>query len=299
MKILISGSRGLVGKRLTQHFSEAGSTVVPITRTHTDEPLSDAVAWNPASGWFDTKAMEQADVVIHLAGDNIADGLWTRKKKQRITTSRIQGTAHLAEALSQLKSPPKTFFCASATGFYGTKVFDPATESSPPGKGFLAETCQAWETEALRVQERGIRTILLRFGVILDPAGGALKKMWLPFRLGLGGRIGKGRQYFPWIAAPEIPPILDFLIHKAPDAQGPINIVAPQAVTNAQFTQTLARYLHRPAVIPVPAILIRLALGEMGRETLLASGHIHPEKLTTLGYPFHYPQLTQALDSTS
>jgi uncharacterized protein len=295
MKLLISGASGLLGKRLTQHFETTGATVLPITRVSSDLPKEASVAWNPTSGWFDTDQMEHADAIIHLAGENVAEGRWSVAKKKRILSSRVTGTQQIVNAISKLERPPKILFNASGTGFYGDSDQEPRDESHPAGKGFLASVCVAWEKEATKVAGYGVRPILLRFGVILDPDGGALKKMLLPFRMGLGGRIGTGEQFFPWISAPEIPRILETLIHSSPNVVGPINMVAPQQVTNRDFTQALASYLRRPAVIPVPKFAIKMLFGEMGTEMLLGSCRPVPKVLESIPYSFLHPTLASTL----
>ena len=297
MKILISGARGLLGKRLSCFFKDTGSTVLPITRVATDQAIDAGVAWNPQTAWFDRHSMENAEAVIHLAGENVGDGLWTKGKKERIFASRIEGTQQLVSAIAKLEHPPKTLFCASATGFYGYTGDLERLEHDAAGEGFLATVCAAWENEANKVAPLGTRPILLRFGVILDPAGGALKKMILPFRIGLGGRIGSGQQYFPWIAGPEIPHIIDALIHRYPDLTGPVNMVAPQSVTNAAFTQALASHLRRPALLPFPAFMVKTLFGKMGREMLLGSCRAIPSVLSKTDYSFAYPSLEATFDA--
>ncbi len=294
MRILLTGAGGLLGKRLRRHFQEAGSQVIPIRRVSSDSPSDEGVAWNHQSGWMDLSAMEGADVLIHLAGENIGNGLWTKAKKKRIYESRITGTKQLVKSLARLQQPPKTFFCASATGFYGTNADSDHDEGSPAGEGFLATVCADWEKTALRAEESGIRTVLLRFGVILDPDGGALGKMLLPFRLGLGGRLGSGNQFFPWIAAPEIPEIIDALNQRS-DIRGPVNLVAPEIMTNKTFTVAFALHLKRPAFFPVPAFVIRFLFGEMGQEMLLSSCKAIPRVLERSDYAFTYPTLESAL----
>ncbi len=297
MKILISGASGLLGSQLKRFFKESGAQVFPITRVVANGSITNGVAWNPSTGWFDCQAMEGTDTVIHLAGENVATGPWTKRKKARIHSSRVQGTGQLVSAISQLKNPPKTFFCASATGFYGNTGEVECRETHTAGKGFLASVCVDWEREAQKARTDSTRVVLLRFGVILDPSGGALKKMLLPFRLGLGGRIGSGKQYFPWIAAPEIPRIIDSLIHHYPNLSGPVNMVAPQAVTNAIFTKTLARHLKRPALIPVPELAVKALFGEMGKEMFLGSCQAIPSALEQAGYSFAYPNLDATFQS--
>ncbi len=297
MKILLTGANGLLGKRLTRHFQAADATVLPVRRVSVNEPCGDAIAWNPTTGWMDQSSMEGAKMLIHLAGDNIGNGLWTKTKKDRIYQSRITGTRQLVASMAQLSQPPQTFYCASATGFYGTQAHSDSSESSPTGDGFLAHVCADWEQEALKASELGVRTLLLRFGVILDPQGGALGKMLFPFRLGLGGPLGNGRQYFPWIAAPEIPRIIDALETHLRSISGPVNLVAPEPVTNKEFTKALARHLHRPAILPLPAFAIRTLFGEMGREMFLSSCRAIPSKLQSAGYTFATPTLKSALET--
>lgn len=297
MKLIISGASGLLGSRLTSYFEKAGASVLPISRVPSDLPSKSSVAWNPKTGWFDTEQMEGADAIIHLAGENVGDGLWTKAKKERILSSRIKGTEQIVNAISKLNKPPKILFSASATGFYGHSGSDRRDESLPSGNGFLASVCVAWENEANKVAAYGVRPVLLRFGVILDPAGGALKKMLLPFRLGLGGRIGNGSQLFPWIAAPEIPQIIETLIQSARPLSGPINMVAPQQVTNLGFTQALAAHLHRPAVFPLPEFAVKTIFGEMGEEMLLGSCRAVPSVLESLPYSFAYPTLETTFQS--
>jgi uncharacterized protein (TIGR01777 family) len=297
MKLLISGASGLLGKRLTRHFETSGATVLSITRVSSDLPTETSVAWNPTSGWLDTDQMEGADAIIHLAGENVAEGRWSVAKKKRILSSRVAGTQQIVSAIAKLETPPKILFNASATGFYGHSERELCDESHAAGKGFLASVCVAWEKEATKVAAYGVRPILLRFGVILDSDEGALKKMLLPFRIGLGGRLGTGEQFFPWIAAPEIPRILETLIHQTPDQAGPINMVTPQQVTNMEFTQALASHLHRPAVIPVPEFAIKMLLGEMGTEMLLGSCRAVPKVLESIQYPFLHPTLESTLQT--
>ena len=296
MKIALSGSTGLVGARLASFLAAAGHSVIPIKRVHQDTSSPSSVAWNPSSAYLDLKALEGLDAIIHLAGDNVASGRWTKAKKDRIRSSRVVGTRQLVRALTQLAQPPQHFFCASAVGVYGDAGATECDETSLAGDGFLASVCQDWEAEANRVAEIGIRPVLLRFGVILDPAGGALKRMLLPFRLGLGGRLGSGQQFLSWIAAPEIPPIIAFLLEQD-NLSGPINMVAPSPLTNADFTATLAKHLRRPAIIPVPAIIIRLLMGEMGQDMLLSSCRALPSKLLDAHYSFQFPTVSSYLAS--
>ena len=291
MKILISGAGGLLGKRLCAYFRSQSAEVLPIVRVRSDQSSKIGAAWNPRSGWFDLNRMEEADIVIHLAGDNIAKGRWTPAKKKRIRASRVDGTTQLANALSRLRLPPRRFFCASAVGFYGHSESQPRAETDAAGKGFLASICVDWENATIPATAARIPTTLLRFGAILDPAGGALGKMLLPFRLGLGGRLGSGKQFFPWIAATEIPQIIEFLVQQPSDSQAPVNVVAPQIVTNGEFTQALAQHLRRPAWLSIPEFVIRIVFGEMGREMLLSGCPVLPQALVEKGYVFRHPTL--------
>lgn len=291
MKMLISGASGLLGKRLCAYFRSQSAEVYPIVRVSSDQSSEIGAAWNPQSGWFDLNRLEASDLVIHLAGDNVAEGRWTPAKKERIRASRVDGTTQLVNALSLLRLPPRRFFCASAVGFYGNSRSHPRAETDGAGKGFLASVCADWENATLPATAARIPTTILRFGVILDPVGGALGKMLLPFRLGLGGRLGNGKQFFPWIAAPEIPQIIEFLIQQPSASLGPVNLVAPQIVTNGEFTRALARHLRRPAWFPIPEFVIRNAFGEMGREMLLSGCPVLPQTLVEKGYVFRYPTL--------
>lgn len=293
MKVLISGANGFLGKRLRDHFDHRGDSIFSIQRVSSNIRLDNAIAWNIENGWLDLAPMENADLLIHLAGENIF-GRWTAAKKARIRQSRLDGTAQLVEAISRLNHPPQILFSASASGFYGSCGNDFKKEHSPKGRGFLAELCADWEAAAGQAQRFGVRVLMLRLGVILDPTGGALKKMLLPFRLGFGGRFGKGDQYFPWIAAAEIPFIMDFLIRE--NVCGPINLVAPDCITNADFTKALARHLARPARLPFPKRLAQILFGEMADETLLASCRAIPALLQSLNYSFRYPTLQKCLD---
>lgn len=304
MKVILSGSKGFLGRRLRRHFEKKGDRLFPIQRVSSNNPIDDpiendttekAIGWNVEGDWMDIKPMEDADIVIHLAGENIA-GRWTVAKKRRIWKSRITGTRQLVDALSRLKKPPSSLFCASATGFYGDGGNELKDEKSRCGKGFLASLCAEWEAAATQAQSFGMRVILLRFGVILDPNGGALKKMLPPFRLGLGGKIGGGDQYFPWIAGDEIPPIIDFLIRQT-SLSGPVNLVSPDCVTNADFTNALSNRLACPAFFHIPKGLIRVIFGEMGEETLLASCRAQPAILRSGGYQFRHSTLVQCLKS--
>jgi uncharacterized protein (TIGR01777 family) len=234
--------------------------------------------------------------VVHLAGENIATGRWTAQKKARILESRVQGTRLLCEAIMQLVKPPKVFVSASAVGYYGDRGTQLLREESAPGKGFLAEVCRAWEAAAAPVAQRGLRLVYLRLGVVLSPAGGALAKMLVPFRLGAGGVVGTGKQYMPWVALDDVVGAIHHVL-TTETLQGPVNVVAPELMTNETFTKTLGRVLGRPTVLPMPAFAVRLAFGEMADPLLLASARVEPARLMASGYTFRYPELESALRS--
>ena len=249
--------------------------------------------WDPDKGIVDTAQLGPTDAVIHLAGESLAEGRWTESRKRRLRESRVQGTRVLCEAMVQLPQPPKVIVCASAIGYYGNRGDELLTENSGAGAGFLAQLCQQWEAAAQPAVQRGIRVVNLRFGIVLSPAGGALAKMLLPFQLGLGGPLGNGRQYMSWIAMDDV---LGAIYHVLliPNLQGPVNAVAPTPVTNRELTKTLGRVLCRPTLFPAPAGILRLVLGELADEALLASARVTPARLQATGYSFRYPTLEGA-----
>ncbi|HEX3035338.1 MAG TPA: TIGR01777 family oxidoreductase [Thermodesulfobacteriota bacterium] len=296
MKILITGSTGLIGSSLVSFLSTGGHSVTRLTHSKSARSkLGETVAhWNPKEKDVDISGLEGHDAVVHLAGENI-NGRWTGKKKKEIRNSRVNGTRFLAESLAKLNQPPKVLVCASAIGYYGNRGNEILTEESPPGKGFLAEVCKEWEKAAEPAVKKGIRVVHVRFGVVLSPKGGALGMMLLPFRAGFGGRIGSGDQYWSWIA---IDDVIGAIYHAITNetVAGPVNTVSPLPVTNREFTETLGRVLNRPTLLPVPAFATRLALGsEMADEMLLASVRAEPMRLLNTGYNFQYPGLEGAL----
>ena len=290
MKVLVTGSTGFIGSALVAALAAAGHQVTRLVRR---PAAAGEVRWDPAAGNIDAGGLEGHDAVVHLAGESIT-GRWTAAKKQRIRESRVNGTRLLAEALPKLSRRPRTLVCASAIGYYGDRGEEKLREDSPPGKGFLAEACVAWEAAAKPAADAGLRVVHLRIGVVLHPAGGALKQMLLPFKLGLGGVIGSGRQYMSWIALDDLIGIFQHAL--ANDSlRGPANAVVPNPVTNREFTQTLGKVLSRPTIFPMPAFAARLAFGEMADELLLSSARVEPAKLSASGYRFAYPQLEAAL----
>lgn len=291
MKLIVSGSSGLIGSAFVRHMSGQGHSVCRLIRGR--PPTTSEVAWDPAAGTIDAQSLEDFDAVVHLAGENVAARRWTASQKARIKDSRVQSTRLLAETLTKLHRPPKVLIAASATGFYGDCGASPVDESSVAGSGFLADVCKAWESETEAVSQK-VRVARLRTGVVLSAAGGALAKMLLPFKLGLGGRIGSGRQFMSWIDLTDLVGAIDFLIRNEGCA-GPVNAVAPHPVTNSEFTKTLGRVLRRPTILPMPAIAARLVFGEMADELLLSSALVIPKRLAEAGFDFQYSDLESSL----
>jgi uncharacterized protein (TIGR01777 family) len=286
----MTGSTGLIGRAATWTLRNRGHRVRAIVRT---PPKEDQIGWRPDEGRIDQQGLEGHDAVIHLAGESIADRRWTTAQMARIRESRVAGTDLLARTLARLDRPPRTFLSASAIGYYGDAGDTVLDETTGAGTGFLSELAQAWENAASPAAEAGIRVSLMRTGVILSPTGGALAKMLPIFRAGLAGRLGSGRQWMSWISLDDaVGAILHLLLG---DASGPVNLVAPTPVTNAEFTRTLAGLLRRPALLPVPAPALRIAVGRMADEALLASTRVQPGQLLEQGYAFQHPTLRQAL----
>ena len=292
MKILISGSHGLVGSALGSSLKSEGHQVFALVRR---APHSETeVEWYPDRGSLALSGMEGMDAVVHLAGESIASGRWTDEKKQRIRDSRVKATTVLAEALGNLREPPRTLISASAIGYYGDRGDLILTEASAAGNDFLAGVCVQWEDATESAPKKGIRVVKARFGVILSADGGALAKMLTPFRMGAGGRIGSGRQWMSWIALDDVVGALKFAL--ANDTlSGPVNFVAPNPVTNAEFTKTLGKVLSRPTLFPIPAFGARLVFGEMADALLLSSQRVAPERLKQAGYQFEFMNLEGAM----
>lgn len=281
MKTLVTGSSGLVGSALVPFLQSAGHEVSSLRRPQ---------QWDPEKGTIDRAVLEGVDVVVHLAGENIASRRWTAAQKARIRDSRVKGTKLIAEALTN----QKVLVSASATGYYGDRGSELLREDSAPGIGFLADVCRQWESATDAATRKGIRVVHLRTGIVLSPRGGALGKMHLPFKLGVGGKIGSGQQYWSWISIDdECAAILHCI--EATGLHGPVNLVSPAPVTNLEFTKTMGRALSRPTIFPMPAFAARLALGEMADELLLASARVEPAKLLASRFGFKHRELEPAL----
>ena len=293
MKVLVTGASGFVGSELVPFLAREGHFVVRLVRS-TPAPGRSEVAWDPERGTIDLDALEGIDGAVHLAGESIAARPWTAEGKRRIRDSRVGGTRFLCESFSRLDRPPKTLVCASAVGYYGDRGHEMLREDSPPGTGFLAQVCREWEAASEAAARKGIRIVRLRIGMVLSPKGGALARMLGIFRAGLGGTVGSGEQYMSWIALDDLVGAVDHAIRTA-SLEGPVNAVAPRPVTNREFAKTLGRVLGRPAVLPAPAFAVRLVLGEMADELLLASARVAPERLLLSGYAFRHPELEGAL----
>lgn len=292
MTILVSGSTGLVGSALIDELSRAGHTVKRLVRR--GGSASDEVLWNPAEGEIDPSDLLGIDAVIHLAGDNIAEGRWNDEKKARIRDSRVNGTSLLAGALAGLSEKPKVLVCASAIDYYGDRGDDVMTESSPPADDFLGRVCVEWETAADPARDAGIRVVHTRIGMVLSAEGGALGKQLLPFKLCLGGVIGSGDQYISWIAREDLVRVLRYAV-ETDSLTGPVNAVAPNPVTNRTYTKTLGRVLSRPTIFPMPGFAARLAFGEMADALLLSSTRVDPARLRESGFEYRHPELEGAL----
>ena len=292
MNVLLTGSGGLIGSALAPALAADGHQVRRLRRAAAGGP--DETSWNPADGTFAPGALDGIDGVVHLAGESIAGGRWTAARKARIRDSRVDDTRRLAEALAALEQPPRVLVAASAIGFYGDRGDELLDEAASPGIGFLPEVSRAWEAASAPAREAGIRVVHLRIGIVLSPGGGALGQMLLPFRLGAGGVLGSGDQYMSWIS---IDDVVGIARHALTDDTlgGPVNAVAPRAVTNREFTRTLGAVLRRPTILPAPAFALRIALGEMADALLLASTRVDPAALRATAFEFQHPELEGAL----
>ena len=292
MQIVVSGASGLVGSALAPLLASAGHQVRRLVRGSTATEAD--IRWDPRAGSIDRRALAGCEAVVHLAGENIAGRRWSEAQKQKIRASRVEGTKLLAAALVALSPRPRVWVSASAIGFYGDRGDEVLDEASRSGEGFLPDVCRQWEDATQPAADAGIRVVNVRCGVVLSPQGGALKKMLPPFRFGLGGRLGSGRQYMSWIALDDAVRAIQQAL-TVDSLHGPVNLVAPQPVTNAEFTKTLGRVLGRPTIFPMPAPVARLAFGEMADALLLSSARVRPTRLAQSGFTFAWPQLEGAL----
>ncbi len=295
--VAVTGATGLIGTSLCTHLRAAGHTVKRVVRTN---PTGNDVLWNPAAGTIDADSLEGVDAVVHLAGHGIGDGKWTEEHKRKVLDSRVQGTTLIAETIAALKQKPSVFASGSAIGFYGDRGSMILDEDSPVGAGFLADVVDKWEACTKAAQDAGIRTVKLRTGIVLSTKGGALKQQLLPFKLGVGGRLGPGTQYLPWITITDEVRAIDHVLFgdAAHPIEGPVNITAPAPVTNSVFTKALGRALKRPTLIPIPLAPLKLLYGsEMVKEMLLSGANVMPTKLLNSGFTFQHSNIAAALSA--
>ncbi len=293
MKVLITGASGLLGTELQKSFAEKGYEMLLASRK---APTDDGhIQWSIEEGFGEPEKLEGVDVVVHLAGENVSGLRWTDEKKKAIRDSRVLGTRNVVEAISKLKQKPKTLIASSAIGFYGERGDEEVTESSAPGDNFLAEVSTAWESESRRAEDAGIRTVLLRTGIVLSKDGGALATMLTPFKLGVGGVVGSGKQWMSWISMDDQIAIINYAIENE-NIRGAVNAVSPNPVTNEVFTKTLGEVLYRPTFIPLPQFAVSMMFGEMGDALLLASTKVLPKRLLDAGFEFKYPDLKPAIE---
>lgn len=295
MRILISGASGLIGTHLIPTLKVNGCEIFKLVRK--TPQANHEIQWSAKKGFTDEEQakLENFDTVVHLAGDNVASESWSDEKKRKIRDSREVGTRVLVEALKKTKNPPKSFVSASAIGFYGDRKDEILTEESAKGEGFFPAVCEAWEREAKRAEEFGARVVCMRIGIVLAKDGGALEKMLTPFKFGVGGRIGSGRQWMSWIALDDIVSIISFFIEN-PELQGAFNLTAPNPVANEEFTKALGHALSRPTILPVPEFAIKLLFGEMGETLLLQGARVLPKRLEEAGYKFKFTNVETAIN---
>lgn len=295
MRVLITGASGLIGKALQKSFAEKGYELLLASRS---EPKDERhIQWNPDTGFADADLakLEGLDAVVHLAGESISALRWSDEKKKAIRDSRVFGTRSIIEALDKLERKPKTFISGAAIGFYGDRGDEVMTESSPAGKTFLAEISKEWEAESRRAEDLGIRTVLLRTGIVLSKDGGALATMMTPFKLGVGGVVGSGKQWMSWVSLDDVVGIINFALENE-SVRGAINVTAPNPVTNEEFTKTLGSVLYRPTFLPLPEFAVHMVFGEMGDALLLDSTRVVPKRLLDAGYDFKFTDIKTALE---
>lgn len=293
--IAITGASGMVGKALQKQLAGDGVRLKSISRSQ-PKSYEDDIQWDIDNGFVNRDLLEGLDAVVHLAGESIATGRWTEKKKHRIKHSRVAGTTTLCEALAGLERKPKVLVSASAIGFYGDRGDELLDEYSEPGSGFLVDVCRGWEDATSAAQSAGIRVVNLRIGVVLDKSGGALAAMLTPFKMGVGGKMGSGKQYMSWIALTDLVRAIEHCV-ETEALSGPVNAVAPNPSTNIEFTKALGKALSRPTLFPMPGFAARLALGQMADDLLLASTRVAPSKLESTGFEFKHADIDSALQN--
>jgi uncharacterized protein (TIGR01777 family) len=294
MKILITGASGLIGTELQKDLAAKGHELLLASRKEPGDERH--IQWSIEDGFAEPEKLEGIDAVIHLAGENVSGLRWTEEKKKAIRDSRILGTRNVVDAISKLKTKPKVFVASSAIGFYGERGDEEVTESSAAGDNFLAHVCKDWEAESRRAEDAGIRTVLLRTGIVLSKDGGALGTMLLPFKLGVGGVVGSGKQWMSWISMDDHLAAINYALENE-GLRGAVNSVAPNPVTNEDFTKTLGEVLYRPTFLPLPEFAVSMVFGEMGDALLLASTKVLPKRLEDAGFEFKYPQLKAAVEN--
>lgn len=293
MRVLITGASGLIGSALQRSFREKGYDLLLASR---EEPKdTEHIQWSVEDGFADPSKLEGIDAVVHLAGESVNGLRWTDEKKKAIRDSRVLGTRNVVDAISKLKKKPKVFVAASAIGFYGERGDEELTESSAAGDTFLADVSKQWEAESRRAEDAGIRTVLLRTGIVLSKDGGALGTMLLPFKLGVGGVVGSGKQWMSWISLDDHVAAINYVIEHD-SIRGAVNSVSPHPITNQEFTKTMGEVLYRPTIIPLPEFAVSMLMGEMGDELLLTSTKVMPKRLEDAGFEFKYPELKSALE---
>ena len=290
--VAVSGASGMIGGALCQHLSERGWKVAPMVRSEGRE----GIFWSAQEGRIDKEALSKVDAVVHLAGENLTEKRWTEEQKRRILESRVQGTNLIAGAMAEMEEGPKVLVSASAVGYYGARGDEVLDEESDPGTGFLAEVCRKWEEAAEPAREAGIRVVHPRIGIVLSRQGGALGKMMLPFKLGIGGKLGSGDQYFSWVTLQDTVRAIRFLLEHE-EMEGPVNLSAPEPVTNQEFTKALGKALGRPTVLPVPGFALKTLMGkELAEEALLEGQRVRPARLLEAGFEFRAPTVAEGLE---
>ena len=293
MKVLITGASGLIGKALQQSFREKGYEMLLASRSEPKD--ANSIYWDAVDGFTQPERLEGIDAVVHLAGESISGLRWTEEKKKAIRDSRVLGTRSVVNAISKLQDRPRVLVCASAIGFYGERGDEELTESSAAGDEFLSHVAKEWESEARRAEDAGVRTVLLRSGIVLSKDGGALGTMLTPFKLGVGGVVGSGKQWMSWISLDDEVEIINFSIENE-NLRGAVNAVSPNPVTNHDFTKTLGDVLYRPTFLPLPEFAVSMIFGEMGDALLLSSTKALPKRLLDAGFAFKYPDLKPAIE---